>query len=107
MLYCDVSLTQVVPVGLRTVDFGNCTEQRFSCSLNATSNTCGVELGPVQPSVCCAVGVCGCARVCMRVQLSSVHSLLIVTAIVTQQLQQLLWVPGPCSASALHLHVVD
>ena len=70
-------------MSLRTADFGNCTEQRFSCTLNATSNVCGVELGPVQPSVCCAVGVCVCACVCMCVQLSSVHSLLIAMAIVT------------------------
>ena len=38
-------------MGLRTADFSRCVEQRFTCSLNATSRTCGLELGPVQPSV--------------------------------------------------------
>lgn len=59
---------QGVPLTLKMIDFGNCTEQRFSCSLNATSNTCRMELGPVKPSVSNAVSVC----VCVCVQLFSV-----------------------------------
>ena len=58
-----------MPLKLNVIDFGNCTELRFSCSLNATSTTCGLDLGPVKPSVCnvVCVCVCVCACVCVRV----------------------------------------